>query len=136
RFGVVADARIPGPSASSTSCDRLSLVGLGASSNAGPAAARASMTMRSRVTSTKKKMNCPVCKNQLAQAGHTHKCKQCNGAWVREDALVAMLEASTATLVELPWRDNQEDHARPCPTCGTTMKTVALGTVALDRCEQ
>ena len=80
-------------------------------------------------------MNCPVCKVPLIQAGRTFKCKTCEGAWVHEDALVAMLEASTATLVALPWRDNKEDHTRPCPQCSETMKTVALGTVALDRCE-
>ena len=81
-------------------------------------------------------MNCPVCKVQLVQAGRTFKCQTCNGAWVQEDVLVAMLEASASALVELPWRDNKEDHTRPCAECGQTMKTVALGTVALDRCGQ
>ena len=80
-------------------------------------------------------MNCPICKIALIQAGRTHRCTKCDGAWVLEEALVAMLEQSASTLVELPWRANTEDHVRACPVCAGEMTTVALGTVALDRCE-
>jgi Zn-finger nucleic acid-binding protein len=79
-------------------------------------------------------MKCPKCKIDLVEAGRTARCNACEGAWVREDVLVAMLEQSANVLVELPWRDNVEDHVRVCPECGDGMKTVALGDVALDRC--
>lgn len=80
-------------------------------------------------------MNCPTCQVALAQAGRTFKCGTCDGAWVRAEVLVPMLEQTTATLVELPWQANTEDHDRACPECGTAMPTVKLGSVALDRCE-
>ena len=80
-------------------------------------------------------MNCPVCKTALAAAGRTYRCQKCDGAWVAADVVVPMMEQSASTLVELPWRANTEDHVRACPACGKDMETVALGTVALDRCE-
>lgn len=79
-------------------------------------------------------MKCPICQAPLVEAGRTNRCATCDGAWVREDVLVAMLEQSASTLVTLPWRANAEDHVRPCPECAVAMQTVALGTVALDRC--
>lgn len=79
-------------------------------------------------------MNCPTCKRPLEQAGRTWKCETCDGAWVRSEVLVPMLEQSASTLVELPWQANQEDHVRACPECAHEMQTVKLGTVALDRC--
>ena len=48
--------------------------------------------------------------------------------------LVPLLEQSASSLVDLPWRANTEDHVRRCPQCGAAMETVALGSVALDRC--
>ena len=80
-------------------------------------------------------MNCPSCKQALEQAGRTWKCARCDGAWVRSEVLVPLLEQSASTLVDLPWQPNQENHVRGCPECGTAMETVKLGTVALDRCE-
>src|SRR5690606_31851780 len=80
-------------------------------------------------------MDCPICKRPLHQAGRTWKCESCEGAWVRSEVLVPMLEQSTATLVELPWQPSSEDHVRPCPECAGRMQNVKLGTVALDRCE-
>lgn len=80
-------------------------------------------------------MNCPSCNHTLTLAGRTYKCDGCDGAWVRADVLVPMLEQSASTLVELPWQPNREDHVRTCPECGNTMEGVKLGTVALDRCE-
>jgi Zn-finger nucleic acid-binding protein len=79
-------------------------------------------------------MNCPICKRPLVQAGRTWKCETDDGAWVRSDVLVPMLEQAASTLVELPWQANQEDHVRNCPECSHDMQTVKLGTVALDRC--
>ena len=81
-------------------------------------------------------MQCPKDKAPLDEAGRTFRCATCDGAWVREDVLVAMLEQSANELVELPWRANTEDHVRACPECDTAMQTVALGDVALDRCDQ
>lgn len=80
-------------------------------------------------------MKCPIDKQPLAQAGRTWKCSTCNGAWVRSDVLVPMLEQSASTLVELPWQPSREDHVRTCAECDAGMQTVKLGTVALDRCE-
>jgi Zn-finger nucleic acid-binding protein len=80
-------------------------------------------------------MNCPVCKTGLSEAGRTFSCATCDGAWVASDVLVPLVEQSASSLVELPWRANTEDHVRACPQCGKAMETVALGTVALDRCE-
>jgi Zn-finger nucleic acid-binding protein len=79
--------------------------------------------------------SCPICRSALAVAGHTERCGTCNGAWIHEDALVAMLEASTAALVSLPWKPRVAKPERPCAVCGRMMEPVSLGTVALDRCE-
>jgi Zn-finger nucleic acid-binding protein len=80
-------------------------------------------------------MTCPVCKRPLEQAGRTVRCTSCDGAWIQADVLVPLLEQSAATLVELAWQPNTEDHVRACPECAAAMQTVKLGTVALDRCE-
>ena len=79
-------------------------------------------------------MQCPVCKTDLQQAGRTFACKGCQGAWVRDEVLVPLLEQSTNELVELPWQANTEAHSRACPECSAAMATVKLGSVALDRC--
>jgi Zn-finger nucleic acid-binding protein len=79
---------------------------------------------------------CPICRTPLRVAGRTERCDQCEGAWIHEDALVGILEARAATLVELPWQARPKDQERPCAVCGSAMQTVSLGSVALDRCEQ
>lgn len=79
-------------------------------------------------------MKCPSCTAPLHPAGRTFKCDSCDGAWVKADVLVPMLEQSASALVELPWQPNTEDHVRVCPECELRMETVKLGTVALDRC--
>ena len=61
------------------------------------------------------------------------RCPRCEGAWVAEETLVAILEQRASTLVELPWQA-RADQPRTCPQCRATMQTVDLGTVALDRC--
>lgn len=76
---------------------------------------------------------CPVCDAPLEEAGRTSRCRLCDGAWVAEDTLVAILEQRASTLVELPWQTRQ-DKPRPCAECKAAMQTVDLGTVALDRC--
>jgi Zn-finger nucleic acid-binding protein len=80
-------------------------------------------------------MQCPSCGGTLHVAGRTYKCDRCDGAWVKADVLVPLLEQSASALVELPWQANTEDHVRACPECAAPMQTVKLGTVALDRCE-
>jgi Zn-finger nucleic acid-binding protein len=80
-------------------------------------------------------MQCPICKTPLELAGRTYKCESCDGAWVRADVLVPLLEQSASTLVSLEWEPSGEDHVRACPECGTAMQTVKLGTVNLDRHE-
>lgn len=77
---------------------------------------------------------CPTCKIPLAQAGYTQRCKQCDGAWVGEDALVGMLQERTSALVVLPWQPRPKDTERSCPSCAKPMQTANLGSVALDRC--
>ena len=79
--------------------------------------------------------SCPICRIPLTVAGRTEHCEKCDGAWIHEDALVGILEAYTATLVELPWQARPKDQERPCAVCGAAMQTVSLGSVALDRCE-
>ena len=78
---------------------------------------------------------CPVCDSPLIEAGRTSSCVLCEGAWVAEDVLVAILEQRASTLVELPWEARQ-DKPRPCAECKTEMQTVNLGSVALDRCDK
>lgn len=80
-------------------------------------------------------MKCPTCNGPLHQAGRTYKCDRCDGAWVKADVLVPLLEQRASALIELPWQPNVENHVRACPECGTNMQTVKLGDVALDRCE-
>jgi len=79
-------------------------------------------------------MRCPSCPGTLHVAGRTYKCDACDGAWVKADVLVPLLEQSASTLVDLPWQPNPGNHVPPCPECSTSMETVKLGTVALDRC--
>ena len=79
-------------------------------------------------------LSCPVCDSPLDEAGRTFRCVLCEGAWVAEDTLVAILEQRASTLVELPWQARQ-DKPRPCAECKAEMQTVNLGSVALDRCE-
>ena len=77
---------------------------------------------------------CPVCDAPLEEAGSTSRCRMCEGAWIPEDALVAILEQRASTLVELPWQSRSGDKARPCASCKAEMQTVDLGAVQLDRC--
>ena len=77
-------------------------------------------------------MNCPVDKTPLEQAGRTFACSQCNGAWIKAEVLVPMLEERASTLVELEWQPSAEDHHRGCPECGEAMQTVKpSGTVVV-----
>ena len=78
---------------------------------------------------------CPVDAVVLEEAGQTLRCTRCEGAWVSEEALVAILEQRASTLVSLPWA-TREDKPRPCAVCTQTMQTVDLGSVQLDRCAQ
>jgi Zn-finger nucleic acid-binding protein len=80
-------------------------------------------------------MKCPIDKTELVEAGRTFKCEKCDGAWILENVLLAMLEQSASTLVSLPWKTRPVDQIRPCAVCLGEMQTVSLGTVALDRCE-
>jgi len=80
-------------------------------------------------------MNCPVDHTPLRQAGYTHACDRCGGAWVADDVLVPLLEERANTLIELAWKPRPAGAAvRPCPSCNGAMQTVTLGTMALDRC--
>ncbi len=80
-------------------------------------------------------MNCPRDNTPLRQAGYTHACDRCGGAWVADEVLVPLLEERANTLIELAWKPRAAaEPARPCPVCAEPMQTVALGTLALDRC--
>ena len=78
-------------------------------------------------------MNCPVDQTPLHQAGYTYACDRCQGAWVKDDVLVPLLEQHAAAFVELNWQPRVDGPARACPECGAAMQTVMLGDVALDR---
>jgi len=80
-------------------------------------------------------LTCPRCRTPLELAGRTSRCPTCDGAWVSEEALVAILEQRASTLVALPWQPRTHEP-RPCAACGAAMQTVSLGDVALDRCAQ
>ena len=79
-------------------------------------------------------MDCPVDPTPLRQAGYTHACDRCGGAWVADDVLVPLLEERANALIELAGKPRAADSVRACPTCATAMQTVMLGDVALDRC--
>lgn len=79
--------------------------------------------------------NCPVDASALEEAGKTLRCTTCEGAWIAEEALVAILEQRASNLVSLAWAP-REDKPRPCAVCSTPMQTVDLGSVQLDRCAQ
>jgi Zn-finger nucleic acid-binding protein len=81
-------------------------------------------------------LSCPICKLPLVEAGRTQRCEKCDGAWITEDTVVALLEQRTASLVRLAWQDRPADQARPCAVCAQPMQMVNLGDVALDRCAQ
>ncbi len=78
-------------------------------------------------------MRCPKCQVELRQAGYTYKCPRCDGAWVKDDVLVPLLEERAAALVELDWQPRPDGESRACPECGQPMDHVMLGHVALDR---
>jgi Zn-finger nucleic acid-binding protein len=78
-------------------------------------------------------LTCPVCDAPLDEAGRTSRCRLCEGAWISEETLVAILEQRASTLVDLPWTQ-REDKPRPCAECKAEMQTVDLGSVQLDRC--
>ena len=81
-------------------------------------------------------MQCPVCQDRvLEEAGRTMRCAQCDGAWIAEETLVALLEQRTSSLVSLPWKDRTDNTQHPCAECQVAMQTVNLGDVALDRCQ-
>ena len=82
---------------------------------------------------TPSRPSCPLCKAPLVPEGTLQRCPSCQGAWVAEDTLVAILEQRAAALGALPWQA-REGTPRPCARCGASMQTVKLGTVALDRC--
>ncbi|MBV8760013.1 MAG: zf-TFIIB domain-containing protein [Deltaproteobacteria bacterium] len=79
-------------------------------------------------------MNCPRDNTPLRQAGYTHACDACGGAWVVDEVLVPLLEERANALIELEWKPRHADEIRACPACASPMQTVALGSVALDRC--
>lgn len=78
--------------------------------------------------------NCPTCKTPLSQAGYTEKCSTCDGAWVAEETLVAVLQERASAMVDLPWRPRTQDRVRGCAVCGSPMQAVSLGDIPLDRC--
>ena len=79
-------------------------------------------------------LSCPACKTALKQAGYTEKCATCDGAWVAEDVLVAILQERASAMVDLPWQSRAQNRDRGCAVCGTPMQAVSLGGVPLDRC--
>ena len=79
-------------------------------------------------------LSCPACGDPLDEAGRTFRCRLCEGAWITEETLVAILEQRASTLVELPWKARADDKPRPCAECKANMQTVDLGNVQLDRC--
>ena len=80
---------------------------------------------------------CPKCSEALVEAGQTHRCKTCDGAWITEDSLVGILEQrNSALLGALEWADRSKDTARACAECKQPMQMVNLGSVELDRCAQ
>ncbi len=81
-------------------------------------------------------MECPKDGASLVEAGGTHRCKTCDGAWIPEATLVGILEQRNATLVELAWAPREADKARPCAECKQAMQMVNLGNVELDRCAE
>lgn len=81
-------------------------------------------------------LSCPTCRTPLESAGRTESCPTCDGAWIHEEVLVGMLQESTSALVELPWTARTPDRERGCAACGKPMQSVALASVALDRCAE
>jgi Zn-finger nucleic acid-binding protein len=79
-------------------------------------------------------LTCPKDGGPLVEAGGTHRCKTCDGAWIPEATLVGILEQRTAALVALSWSPRETDQARPCAECKQPMQMVNLGNVELDRC--
>src|ERR1700755_1606075 len=82
-------------------------------------------------------LSCPKDAVPLVEAGQTHRCETCDGAWIAEDALLALLEQRTSKLWNgLVWEPRSSDTARPCAACKQPMEMVNLGRVELDRCPQ
>ncbi len=82
-------------------------------------------------------LTCPKDGGGLVEAGQTHRCETCDGAWITEETLLAMVEQRTSTaLGALMWTDRAEDQARPCAACKKPMQMVDLGSVQLDRCTE
>ena len=82
-------------------------------------------------------LTCPKDGAALVEAGQTHRCETCDGAWITEETLVALIEQRTSTVFSaLTWTDRPSDQARPCAQCKQPMQMVNLGNVELDRCAE
>lgn len=82
-------------------------------------------------------LRCPSCQDKpLVEAGQTSRCEVCDGAWIAEETLVALLEQRASALVKLPWKPREGDQPMPCAQCKTPMAMLDLGDVKLDRCAQ
>lgn len=82
-------------------------------------------------------LTCPKDGAALVEAGQTHRCETCDGAWITEETLLALVEQRTSSaLTALTWVDRPADKARPCAACKQPMLMVNLGSVELDRCAE
>jgi ribosomal protein S27AE len=76
---------------------------------------------------------CPVCAVAMAYAGERWACATCAGAFVENDALIAMVTEMTRA----PWQLAPlagTAGTRPCPICPERLVRDMLGGVAVERC--
>lgn len=78
---------------------------------------------------------CPGCRSELAAAvAPRMACPTCAGVWLAERLLRGMLEEMNMHASSMPFTAGPEQSARPCPICTTTMDSVQLFGIPLDRC--
>ena len=81
-----------------------------------------------------RELACPVCAaSKLAFRGNRYVCGVCQGAFVENAALVAMVSEIAQRYWELP-EPGTEPGSRTCPVCAAPMIGGAVEGVPVDRC--
>jgi Zn-finger nucleic acid-binding protein len=82
---------------------------------------------------------CPSCGNRSDfTAGGVQRCAECNGQWVPEGNIVAMMRETTANpeLGPVPFNtfERETSSIHSCPECGRAMTTGRLEEIVVQRC--
>jgi Zn-finger nucleic acid-binding protein len=80
------------------------------------------------------KLDCPACRVALAYQGDRWACSTCQGLFVENEALVALVREMALAPWELPALAGKPGE-RACPICRTPLIVEVLEGVTIDRCD-